>query len=495
MERIGSGPLLLVSVAALLGGGTLDGIPGISPSGAQARELFVAPPQAGEVEGDGSASRPYRDLRAAAARAAELSASSGGEPIRLRLRPGDYHLDPLPITEPTCGNCEDPATPVEATLGLRIAGNGVWIVGADDHRSVIHTGAGYGLLFQDCQECALQGVVVTGGIRDTSSKATDAAVVVQRSSVLIRDNWIRDNIGDPEIIAKGVVGIMGITGREGSRIRIVSNRITRNSWDGIALYRDAEAEIVGNEIDGVDLALGRSAGGGRGVGIGLTWNSRAQVRGNRVTHYWKGIGIFVDAQATVEENVVEEIATWGLSLWDAGRGRPHGSFRHNVVDSTGACGAAIVRGSPDPPPAGDLIDNLFSRTGQNPKYDSGEPYCYQTAVALHALPEEGVPAAGGEENRFQIRGNLFLDNREPGGRPGSGDVEPDAIRERIRLLCARLARWEPIRESRFFGRAGELGATLGSAPPGGAGDDRGWDRDGSAPESPGGGERSGEPRR
>ena len=51
--------------------------------------------------------------------------------------------------------------------------------------------------------------------------------------------------------------------------------------------------IEGNWIDGVDLARGERIGGGRGVGIGATWNAYANVRGNVVRRYWKGIGAFV----------------------------------------------------------------------------------------------------------------------------------------------------------------------------------------------------------
>ena len=79
-----------------------------------------------------------------------------------------------------------------------------------------------------------------------------------------------------------------------------------------------------NVIDGVDKAGGKARGGGRGVAIGVTWNASAEIRRNRVTRYWKGIGLFVDARGTVEENVVEEMLTWGIAFWDAGRGKPVG---------------------------------------------------------------------------------------------------------------------------------------------------------------------------
>lgn len=404
-----------------------------APAGAGGPELYVAPPPRGSASGDGSAERPFADLHRALAAAIEGTS--------IRLEPGRYTLAPIPWDDPTCGNCEDPEQTVPATVGIHLRGKRISLVGAPGHESIIETHSGYGILVRDCEDCALLGLVVTGGERDTSGRATDAAVVVQRSSVRIEDCWIRDNIGDSTVVARTVVGIMGITGREGSRMEIRGNRITRNSWDAIALYRDAEASIVDNVVDGVDLALGGTIGGGRGVGIGLTWNARGTVHGNLVRRYWKGIGVFLDAQAEVEDNVVEEIATWGLSLWDAGRGRPRAHFRFNVVDSTGACGAMIARESPEPPPAGSLAFNAFTRTGQNPKYDMGEPYCMQRALALHAAPDD-----------FTVEGNFFHENREPRDTPGSLDQSVEVFRRRLLPLLERLAPSAAVRESRFFKR-------------------------------------------
>jgi len=411
--------------------------------------LHAAPPLPGAPRGDGSLRYPFRDLTQAVAVARALSerripeSPDSAARVTLLLAPGDYALEPHAEVEPTCGNCADPTTKVPMTFGLRIGGRGIAIEGSDEGPAIIRTHAGYGLLFQDCTDCRLRAVIVTDGARDTSGMATDAAVVVQRSSVTIEDCLLRDNIGNPAALEHTIVGIVGIAGREGSRLRVHRNRIIRNSWDGIALYRDAEAEITGNVIDGIDLALGRHAGGGRGVGIGLTWNAQATVRGNLVRRYWKGIGVFVNARATVEQNIVECVATWGLSLWDADQGKPQGFFRGNAVDSTGACGAMIARSSTGPPEAGYLRENLFLRTGQDPKYDSGEPYCFQVAIARYAAGDG-----------FTLEGNLFLDNREAGGTVGSGDLERAAFLSRAQPLLARLASWPSLQESGLLARLG-----------------------------------------
>ena len=96
-------------------------------------------------------------------------------------------------------------------------------------------------------------------------------------------------------------------------------------------------------VDGVDAAGGTRWE--RGVGIGMTWNARASVRRNLVRNYWKGIGVFVDASAEISGNVVEDVLTWGIALWDAGKGRPSARIEKNVVYRTGACGAMIAAGS------------------------------------------------------------------------------------------------------------------------------------------------------
>ena len=204
--------------------------------------------------------------------------------------------------------------------------------------------------------------------------------------------------------------------------------------------------IESNVIDGVDLARGKQIGGGRGVGIGVTWNATATIRGNLIRRYWKGVGGFVDAQITVEENVVEHMAAWGFSLWDAGYGRPAGFFLRNVVYDTGACGASVIRGHEGPPFPGRFVQNVMVMTGQDPRYDEGEPYCHQEPIARHAVPSD-----------FTIAGNLLHRNRIRDDQPAPGDVDTKAFRHRLQTVWDRLNAWPPIRES-DFGRDFALGS-------------------------------------
>ncbi len=319
--------------------------------------------------------------------------------LEIYLQPGDYYLSPTSITDSTCGNCEEPNQFVPATAGLEISGSYVRITGPEDRSAVIHTNAGYGIYFNHCKTGIIENLSVTGGIRDPDGNATDAAIVVKNSAVTIRNNHIYGNIGDSAIVVKNIVGVMGICGRENSDLTITDNEIIGNSWDGIALYRDATATIIGNLIDGVDKASSKVAGGGRGVAVGITWNARATIDGNLVKRYWKGIGIFVNANVTARNNIIEDILTWGIAYWDAERGKPVGIIENNIIYSTGACGVSITRSQPGPNP-GHLIGNVIVRTAQNPKYDAPDYYCNQCALSISSKPDN-----------FRIDDNLFFNNR------------------------------------------------------------------------------------
>jgi len=319
--------------------------------------------------------------------------------LEIYLQPGDYYLSPTSITDSTCGNCEEPNQFVPATAGLEISGSYVRITGPENRSAVIHTNAGYGIYFNHCKRGIIENLSVTGGIRDPDGNATDAAIVVKNSAVTIRNNHIYGNIGDSAIVVKNIVGIMGICGRENSDLTITDNEIIGNSWDGIALYRDATATIIGNLIDGVDKASSKVAGGGRGVAVGITWNARATIDGNLVKRYWKGIGIFVDANVTARNNIIEDILTWGIAYWDAERGKPVGIIENNIIYSTGACGVSITRSQPGPNP-GHLIGNVIVRTAQNPKYDAPDYYCNQCALSISSKPDN-----------FRIDDNQFFNNR------------------------------------------------------------------------------------
>jgi hypothetical protein len=240
-----------------------------------------------------------------------------------------------------------------------------------------------------------------------------------------------------------VVGIIGVAGREGGYVEITDSRILRNSWDGVALYRGATGIIRNTVIDGMDQARGKEIGGGRGVGIGATWDATMWAEGNLVRNYWKGIGLFVDADGTLMHNVVENVLTWGISLWDAGKGKPRARIEGNAVYRTGACGLSVVRSATDDADPGYARGNALVATGQDPQYDSGEPYCRQTAIAAHAVPPD-----------LPIADNLFYENREPGDGPGPRDLDEPGFRDAAGPLIGELARWKALWGSDFLIRFG-----------------------------------------
>lgn len=325
--------------------------------------------------------------------------SSPQENMQVILERGDYHLTPEYFIDQTCGNCQEPNEPISATRGITISGKNISITGPVDRSAVIHTHAGYGIYIKDLENGVLENLTITGTLRDTAQMATDAAIVVSNSDVVIRNNTIRDNLGDSLLISKHISGVMGICGRENSHMQIIENDILRNSWDGIALYRDAYAEIIGNKIDGIDKSVGRLPEGGRGVAIGVTWNAKAQIKYNYIARYWKGIGVFVDADCEVENNIIEDMVAWGIAFWDAGKGAPRAHIRNNIIFDVGACGISITK-SDEETQSGSLNGNIVVKSGQNEKYDSPDYYCYQTSLAMHEVPQN-----------FAIKDNLFYDNR------------------------------------------------------------------------------------
>jgi hypothetical protein len=123
-----------------------------------------------------------------------------------------------------------------------------------------------------------------------------------------------------------VVGIGGVMGREGAELFIINNRIENNTWDGVALYRGATAYIADNIING-----------GRGAGIGITWDATAVVVRNQVSNYWKGIGSFGDSRVLCSNNIVRDNLGWGVIA----TGTSYMDATNNVVYNNGNCGMAV----------------------------------------------------------------------------------------------------------------------------------------------------------
>jgi hypothetical protein len=358
--------------------------------------------------------------------------NSPRDTLHIYLMPGDYHLKPktavdtalfdstavftdtakqsiyMRLTAPDSMGVVDSARSahvfdslgsVRYTYGLRISKSLITIKGSPAYASAIYTHAGYGLFFLNCKDASMEGVVVTGGERDSNSHATDAAIIAINSRVRIVNNLIFANEGDTGLLRRNKVGITGICAREGSYIFAFNNQIARNSWDGIGVYKNASATITGNLIDGVDKGNEEKQGGGRGIGIVVTRNGKATIETNVIKRYNKGIGIYVNADVLVANNLIEDINIWGINMWDGDTGKPVARIEKNVVYKTGSCGIAIIRyreGGGDP---GYCKDNIIVESAQNRRYDAPNKYCYQCALAVHGRPDS-----------FLIENNIFYKN-------------------------------------------------------------------------------------
>ena len=271
---------------------------------------YVSPLKDGQV-GIGTEEDPYRQL--------QVAIDSSGSGSTLILTPGLHYATAREFTETTCGNCDDAnfRGAIEATVGFHVRGKALTIRGQSREETILYTGAGYGVLFEDASDSLVETLTITGGVRDGDGRATDAAIVVRRSLVKIVEVDIIGNndlySGDPD----PVVGIAGVAVREGSDVTIRKSRILNSSWDGIAVYR-GDPNVVGSgpvvHVEGNLIGCTRqcTSRSGRGVGIGVTWDATATIRNNEVFEYWKGIGAFGSTNVTVQNNLVRDCSAWGV---------------------------------------------------------------------------------------------------------------------------------------------------------------------------------------
>lgn len=374
--------------------------------------------------------RPTSDLQGV------LSRLDG--PAEVLLMPGHYDLAAFPFHNLACVGCDIPSMGAIATAGLRVRGRQIKIIGAAPESVFIHTNAGYGILFDQCDGCALRGVTITDGVRDRDPGAVSAAVVVRNARVKIEECVIRDNLGDSSSVAAARAGIGGVSGREGADIEIKNCEIVRNSGDGIALYETANALIRDNVIDGVDRARAPGNLGGAGTGIALAGGATAKLEGNLVTRYWKGISAIEKAHAEIEQNVVEEVGAWGISCRDDRGGAPVAFIRQNAIYMTGACGAALAQRAGEGPKPGCFTKNAVVKAGQSDTAGDAPLPC-----GTGALDDTAAPRG------FEIRNNLFHANGEPGTTPAHPDLDEAAFRRDVQPLVDRLAKHVPLRNSQF----------------------------------------------
>jgi len=320
--------------------------------------IYVSDIGDGEV-GQGTLEDPFRSLQDA------IDAAEDG--LTLQVATGTYEASPSEGIDPTCGNCADDEyrSDIPVTFGFRVVGKGLQIRGESREDTVLVTGAGYGVYFEDAGSSSLESLTVTGGVRDLDGRATDAAVVVRYTELTVRDVDIleNDNLYEPEPGEEDpVVGVMGITGREGARLTVLQSRVLDSSWDGIALYR-SDPEVADSEPRAlvIDTVVGCTrdcvSTAGRGVGIASTWDSQLEVVGCEVHDYWKGIGTFGNSSALLVNNLVRDQVGWGLIV----SGESTAEVHNNVVADNGTTGLAAWNSGI----SGSFVNNIVTGNGWN----------------------------------------------------------------------------------------------------------------------------------
>ncbi len=289
------------------------------------------------------------------------------------IKNGTYTAFPEVYCESVCGNCLEPFTEVNTTVGFFIKDKSLFIIGENRDSTILFTNAGYGILFSDCNSAYLSNLTITGGRRSADGRATDAGIVVKNGRVTIENVVVRDNTDRIDTV---VVGIGGIFGREGGELIISNCIITNNGWDGIALYRGASAYIADNIIEK-----------GRGAGIGITWDASAIILRNFVSGYWKGIGSFGNSSVIVMNNAIYDNLGWGLIA----TGKTYMKAINNVIYHNGNCGFAVWESTA----TGIFSNNIVAGNGWKEEW-----VCPCVGIWMNGIPEN-----------FAIRFNNFWNNK------------------------------------------------------------------------------------
>jgi hypothetical protein len=336
--------------------------------------------------GSGSKDDPFRDLQIA------IDFAKDGDEIL--IMPGTYEAHPDSYPEELCGNCEKHKTHVKASRGFLIKDKALELVGSGMDETVLVTKAGYGVLFDHSRGSNIKDLKITGGVRDPDGNATNAGVVAKFSTVTIKGVKIAGNTHQLEGV---VVGIGGVFGREGSELFIMDNLIENNGWDGIALYRGANAYISDNLICE-----------GRGAGIGITWDATASVYRNRISEYWKGIGTFGDSKAVIRNNAVYDNLGWGIIV----TGDSFMEASNNVVTRNGNCGFAPWSQTA----RGVFINNIVTENGWRAEW-----VCPCVGIWMYGLSQNFVIS---HNDVWGNKGGNYKDIDDLTGRNGNISADP-----------------------------------------------------------------------
>jgi hypothetical protein len=357
----------------------------IAPSLVQANTWYVVDWKDGMV-GLGTKDDPFRDLQVALDYAFDQD--------RIMILPGTYEARPDSFPEDLCGNCQEHRTYVKATRGFLIKDKALEIVGSGTDKTILVTKAGYGVLFDNSRGSTISNLTITGGVRDPDGNATDAGVVTKFSTVTIKNVQIS---GNNHQLKDVVVGIGGIFGRENSELFIFNNVIEKNGWDGVALYRGANAYIADNVICD-----------GRGAGIGITWDATAIVYRNQISGFWKGIGTFGDSRAVVRNNAVYDNLGWGIIV----TGNSFMEASNNVVTRNGNCGMAPWSETAH----GVFMNNIVTENGWRKEW-----VCPCVGIWMYGKPENFIIS---HNDVWGNKEGNFKDMEDLTGKDGNISTDP-----------------------------------------------------------------------
>jgi hypothetical protein len=336
--------------------------------------------------GSGFEVDPFRDLQHA------IDVAKDGD--RVLILPGTYEAHPDSYPEDLCGNCETHKTYVKASRGFWIKNKALELVGSGEDSTILITKAGYGVLFDRSRGSVITDLKITGGVRDPDGNATDAGVVAKFSTVTVKKVRISDNRHQ---VADVVVGIGGVFGRENSELFILDNVIENNGWDGIALYRGANAYVSDNLICE-----------GRGAGIGITWDATAIVYRNQISGYWKGIGTFGASKAVVRNNAVYDNLGWGIII----TGNSFMGASNNVIARNGNCGFAPWSETA----RGVFINNIVTENGWRKEW-----VCPCVGIWMYGLPQNFVIS---HNNVWRNKEGNYKDMDDLTGKAGNISGDP-----------------------------------------------------------------------
>ncbi len=224
-------------------------------------------------------------------------------PRRIQLQPGTYHLDARAVDK-VIGAGD------EATASLLVTGSGITIFGISPDSVTFVTKGTTGVLFHDCRACVLRGVT----IRPAASVTSHTTIHALRSQVTLQQCHIGAPFEEPlpsqwPVTSKGPVGVLA---SDASEIALRSCNFGPSFFTAVAVVGDAEVEMRGGEIRGPWSPSSRV---GTGPAVTVQDAAKLSFEENLIHGFTTGIRATDDVEVQIRENVIEEIAASGLSLW------------------------------------------------------------------------------------------------------------------------------------------------------------------------------------